>query len=217
MKFLAVLFASVLLRVGTASAQVPSPSSTSSISGATQTPDPATSTATSGSAEAAGTPPQGDVVGVFEHYDFHAYVGYTIMRFYEAPYQIETRNGFDGSLVYYYQGGVFAADGELMASFGSQFNESSHFLFGGAGPRFRWSGRRNIEFWGHGLVGESHYTPQTALGPQGAFGYELGLGADALAAHRRLAYRLELDMLGTHFFGTYQYSPKASIGLVWKF
>jgi hypothetical protein len=121
------------------------------------------------------------------------------------------------SLSYYYKGGWVAADGEFMATFGSQFNQRSRFLFAGGGPRFRWAGERHVEFWGHALVGGSHYTPQTAFGSQSAFAYEAGLGVDALAHHQRLAYRLEVDMLGTRYFGTYQYSPKASVGIVWKF
>jgi hypothetical protein len=157
------------------------------------------------------------VIGVFENFNFQAYVGFTLARFYEAPHQIQTREGFDSSIAYYYKGGWIAADGELMGTFGSQFNQRSRWLFAGGGPRFRWAAQRNIELWAHGLVGGSHYTPQTAYGGQGAFAYEAGIGADALAHHRRLAYRLEVDMIGSRFFNTYQYSPKASVGIVWKF
>src|SRR5580693_7713856 len=118
-------------------------------------------------------------VSVFENYNFQASVGYTFLRFYEAPHQIQNRNGFNSNLVYYYHGGWLGVDGSLLGGFGSQGSQRSRFLFAGAGPRFRWAGERAIEFWGHGLVGGSHYTPQTIYGSQGAFGYELGGGVDA--------------------------------------
>ena len=160
--------------------------------------------------------PQGPIP-VFVHYKLQFYAGYTLTRFYKLPGDIQTRNGFDVSATYYPTEGAVALDSTLMGTFGHEMGSSSHFVFGGVGPRYRWSGVRNIELWAHGLVGRAHYGPQTALGPQDAFGYEAGIGADALAHHQRLAYRLELDMIGSHFFGTYQYSPKLSIGVVWRF
>jgi hypothetical protein len=182
---------------------------------ATAAPDPVTASVASQPAPAPN--PQGGVIGVFENYNFQASVGYTFLRFYEAPHQIQSRNGFNSNFVYYYHGGWFGADGSLLGSFGSQFGQRSRFVFAGGGPRFRWAGRRAVEFWGHVLVGGSHYTPQTAFGSQGAFGYEMGGGVDANAHHRRLAYRLELDMIGTRYFSTYQYSPMAAVSVVWKF
>jgi hypothetical protein len=157
------------------------------------------------------------VVDVFEHYNFQISVGYTFVRFYEAPHQIQNRNGFNSNLIYYYHGGWIGIDGSLLGGFGSQSNSRSRFLFLGAGPRFRWAGDRAVEFWGHALVGGSHYTPQTSFGKQNAFGYEAGLGADVNIHHSRLAYRAELDMIGTRYFQTYQYSPMASVSIVWKF
>jgi hypothetical protein len=90
-------------------------------------------------------------------------------------------------------------------------------LFAGGGPRVRWSAPRDVEIFAHGLVGGSHYTPQTAYGGQGAFAYEVGLGADVNAHHQRLSYQVELDMIGSHYFGTQQLSPKGSVGIVWRF
>jgi hypothetical protein len=156
-------------------------------------------------------------IGVYENYSFQAYVGYTFLRFYEAPRMIQSRSGFDSALVYYFHSGTFGVDGSLMSAFGSQFGERSRFVFAGAGPRARWSAPRGLEVFGHGLVGGSHYTPQTAFGTQSAFAYEVGGGIDATAHRQRLAYRLELDMIGSHYFNTQQLSPKASIGIVWKF
>jgi hypothetical protein len=161
--------------------------------------------------------PQGGPVRVYEDFNFQGYLGLTFFRFYEAPHQIQSRTGFDSSMSYYYHGGWLGVDGSLFAGLGSQFGQRSRFLFAGAGPRFRWAGDRALEYWGHVLVGGSHYTPQTAFGGQGAFAYEAGGGVDATAHHRRIAYRLEVDMVGTRYFGTYQYSPKASVGVVYKF
>jgi hypothetical protein len=246
MKVLGFVLASVVLAAGTASAQVastaptplsmPSPPvflasssvpSPDALALATPAPalaaEPALAADPSVAADPAAAPAepkanaQGPTIGVFQNYNFQLYLGLALTRFYEAPHLIQTREGFDSSLTYYYRGGWVGADGEFMATFGSQFNENSRFLFAGGGPRFRWAGERHVEFWGHALVGGSHYTPQTAFGGQGAFAYELGLGVDALAHHQRLAYRIDVDMLGTRYFNTYQYSPKASVGIVYKF
>jgi len=162
-------------------------------------------------------PPQGDVHGVYQTYSFQIYGGYTFMRFYEAPHVTQTQNGFNFGGVYYYRSGFVGADGEMLAMFGSALGLKSRLAFAGGGPRIRWSGPRGVEVWGHGLVGGAHLTPRTAFGSMGAFGYEIGGGVDINARHRRLAYRMEADMLGTHFFGTYQFSPKVSVGIAYRF
>jgi len=161
--------------------------------------------------------PQGDVHGVYQTYSFQLYGGYTFMRFFEAPHVTQTQNGFNFGGVYYYRSGFVGADGEMLAMFGSALGLKSRLAFAGGGPRIRWSGPRGVEVWGHGLVGGAHLTPRTAFGTQGAFGYEIGGGVDINARHRRLAYRMEADMLGTHFFGTYQFSPKVSVGIAYRF
>jgi hypothetical protein len=228
MRLFGFLLAGALLAASSTSAQVSSPTllmpSAATATLATTAPAPS-SASDSASAPyllppepAAPAPkPQGGVIGVYENYDFQAYVGYTFLRFYEAPGHIQSRSGFDSSVIYYYHAGFVGLDGSLVGGFGSQFGERSRFLFAGGGPRFRWSAPRNLEVFGHALVGGSHYTPQTAYGSQGAFAYEVGLGVDANAHHQRLAYQLEVDMIGSEYFNTQQLSPKASIGLVWKF
>ena len=176
-------------------------------------------------ADAAGTlgpvpsadPQQPDVKGVFQKYNLQAYLGYTFVRFYAAPSVTANRNGFNYSMQYFYKGGWFGGDGELAVTFGSLNGFSSKFLMGMGGPRVRWSGPRGIELWAHGLGGTSHFSPRTAYGNQDAFGYEAGGGIDIDAHHRRLAYRAAVDMVATHFYNTYQYSPKISAGLVYKF
>jgi hypothetical protein len=161
-------------------------------------------------------PPQG-VHGVYQTYSFEIYGGYTFMRFYEVPKLIQTDNGFNMGGVYYYHSGFVGAEGELAALFGSAFGKGSRLAFAGGGPRVRWSGPRGIELWGHGLIGGAHLSPRTAYGPEQAFGYEVGGGADINPNHHRFGYRVEADLMATRFFSTFQYSPKVSVGVVYKF
>ncbi len=139
------------------------------------------------------------------------------MRFYEVPHQIFSLNGFDTSITYYPESGWLGGDGEFLGGFGHQAGVGSKFAFAAGGLRARWALPRGLEVWTHGLAGRAHYVPQTAYGKQGAFAYEVGVGVDATGNRQRIAYRLQLDMVGTKFFSTYQLSPKASIGIVFKF
>jgi hypothetical protein len=159
--------------------------------------------------------PQG-VQGVFENYSWEAYVGYTFLRFYEVPGVQENQNGFNFSMAWYYRDWI-AVEGEMMAAHGDIAGVSSWSLFGGGGPRLCWDAPRGLVVFGHALLGGAHLTPQTAYGTEGAFAYEVGGGVDLTARHKRWALRLEGDMLGTRYFSTYQYSPKVSAGIVFKF
>jgi hypothetical protein len=156
------------------------------------------------------------VQGVFVNYSWQAYVGYTYDHFYGPQGISRNQNGFNLSLVYYFNS-WFGLDGEMMATHDSPNNQSSWFLFGGGGPRFRWAAPKGIELWAHALVGYSHLTPQTSFGKQEAFGYELGGGADFPTPWRRLALRAGADMVGTTYFNDHQFSPKAFGGVVFKF
>jgi hypothetical protein len=120
------------------------------------------------------------------------------------------------SIAYYWKDWL-GFEGEMAATKGTQFGQNSWFLFGGGGPRFRWSGPRGLELWGHVLVGGSHFTPQTSFGKQEAFAYEAGGGVDAHSPWPRLGFRVGADMVGSHYFSTYQYSPKIFAGVVFKF
>jgi hypothetical protein len=155
------------------------------------------------------------VYGVFQNYDWQAYLGYSFFRFYALPHHSENINGINLGIVYYPAPRI-GADGELLATFGSYFNQSSRFVDYLGGPRFRWSAPRGLEVWVHGLAGFSKFLPQTDFGGQSAFAYEVGGGVD-VGTHRRLGYRAQVDMVSTHFFHTYQYSPKFSLGVVVKF
>ena len=167
---------------------------------------------------AAAEPEPQYVQSVHQQYAWQAYVGYTFFRFYESshPTVHENTNGANWSIVYYWKDWL-GIDGEMSATHGDQGGQSSWFLFGGGGPRFRWSGPRGLELWGHALLGGSHFTPQTPFGKQEAFAYEVGGGVDINTPKNRFALRFGADMIGSHYFSTYQYSPKVSAGLVFKF
>jgi hypothetical protein len=156
------------------------------------------------------------VQGVFVQYDWAAYFGYTFFKFYEVPGLTPNSNGFNFSVQYFFKEWL-AADGEFVATHLTQNGQGGWFQFGGGGARFRWALPRGVEIWAHGLAGYSHFHPQTSFGGQADFAYELGGGIDINAHHQKWAYRLGGDMIGTTFFGTHQYSPKFSAGVVYKF
>ncbi len=164
---------------------------------------------------AAAEPPQG-VHGVLPSYYWQVFGGYTFFRFYALPNTTENMNGFSFAVAFYPRQWI-AADGEVMAAFGSQSGVNSRFAAGMGGVRFRLPTERELEFWVHGLAGGAHFLPQTIFGGENAFAYEAGGGVDLNPHHGRFTYRLEGDVVGTHFFGTYQASPKVSVGLVYKF
>jgi hypothetical protein len=156
------------------------------------------------------------VQSVYETYRWQAYVGYEYLRFYEVPAITKNSNGFMYSMVYYLKDWI-GLDGELNATHLNQYNTGGWFLLGAGGPRFRWSAPRGMEVWGHVMGGYSHFKPETSFGADHAPAFEVGGGVD-IAAHRgRLSYRVEADMVGTRYFSTYQYSPKVSVGVVFKF
>lgn len=159
------------------------------------------------------------VFGVFQTYDWQATVGYTYLRFYIVPHPstVENTNGLNLGIVYYPGGKWIGADGEFIATFDSLYGHTLKLTAGMGGPRFRWAAPRGLEFWVHGLLGGSHFVPQTTYGSQGAFTYEAGGGVDIAVHHRRIAYRVQADLVGTRFFSTYQYSPKVSVGIVFKY
>lgn len=154
--------------------------------------------------------------GVFEKYSYDVYVGYTFFRFYEVPGVRSNMNGVNGSVVYWYRDWV-GADGEVFAVYGSQPGQNSWLAFFGGGPRFRYVGPKGIDVWAHALVGGMFITPQTPYGGQGAIAGVAGGGVDLNGHHRHMALRVAVDCVASHYFGTYQVSPKVSAGIVYKF
>jgi hypothetical protein len=159
--------------------------------------------------------PQG-IQGVFENYSWQAYVGYTFMRAYVVPGSAENQNGANASIVWFYRDWI-GFDGEVMGAHGTLSGDSSWTFFGGVGPRLRYTLPRGLEVFAHGLFGYSRLTPQTPYGGENAFAYEVGGGVDLIPPHHRFGGRLEADMLGTRHFSVYQYNPKVSAGIVFKF
>jgi hypothetical protein len=160
--------------------------------------------------------PQG-VQGVFPITYWQGYVGYSFFRFYETPQTRVNTNGAEISMAYYFKDWL-AAEGEVDAGVGKQGNETASFVFGGPGIRARYlNPHSSMELWLHGVVGGAHWSPRTSYGNEGAFGYEIGGGVDLKSRHKRLAYRVEADILSTTFFGTYQVNPKVSAGVVVNF
>ena len=149
-------------------------------------------------------------------YSWQLYAGYTFFNFYEVPRTTNLENGFDVAVDYFPRAGWIGAEGDMQATFGHQLGCTSKFVMAAGGLKLRWAGPRGTQFFIHGLAGGAHYFPQTAYGGPNAFGYEAGGGVD-LAHGRRMAIRAEADAVGTRFFGTYQYSPKFTIGVVFKF
>jgi hypothetical protein len=226
MRYIAFLFAIILMAASGAGAQVNFSSyalTSSPFSGATATPPPIAQNVFMPAifADPALLPPapaadpQG-IQGVFQNYSWQGYVGYTFLRAYVVPGTAVNQNGLNGSVVWFYRDWI-GFDGELLGTYGRLSGDSSWTFFAGAGPRLRWVGPRSIQVFAHGLVGYAHLTPQTPFGGESAFAYEVGGGVDWMPPHHRFGYRLEADMLGTRYFGVYQYSPKISAGIVFKF
>lgn len=157
------------------------------------------------------------VYGVLQNYNWQAYVGYTHFVFYELPGVTGNLNGFNMSLQYYVHGGHWAGDGEFATAFAPQGPNTTRMELGLGGVRYRIDGPRGVEIWGHGMVGGAHFLPQTAFGNTDAFAFQVGGGVDLNPHHGRLGYRAAVDMDGTYFFGTHQYNPKVSVGIVYKF
>ncbi len=160
---------------------------------------------------------QPSVYGVFQNFNWQATAGYTFFRFYVLPHVTTNMNGINLGLVYYPGGKWYGVDGEFVGEWGSVGGVTTKYVQGMGGGRARWEAPRGIEIWGHGMVGGSHFLPQTQFGGQASFAYEIGGGVDLNLHQRRIAYRVSANMVGTHYFGTYQYSPNVSAGVVFKF
>jgi hypothetical protein len=215
MKHVAFLLATVLACACGASAQVAPVNAL--LFGA---PEPAAFAMAMPAASAGPSPmpaePQG-VYGVFRDFNFQAYAGFTYVRFYELPNTTGNLDGFNFSVVYYPHTGRLGLDGEFAAVFAPQNGVNTTLVLGMGGGRFRLTGDRGLVPWVHALVGGAHFTPQTPYGGESAFAFEAGGGIDLDRHNRRLGYRLQADLVGTYFFGTYQYNPKISVGIVYKF
>jgi hypothetical protein len=237
MKYISVLFAGLLLAAVTAGAQsnfgdsvtlatpsfmtyaatgaMPATPASSAADSPTLFASPAFNSPAPAAPALPAAMPQ-DVQGVFNKYSWDLYAGYTFFRFYEVPGTSSNMNGGNLSAVYYYRDWL-GADAELMATYGSQPGQNSWLVFGGIGPRFRYVGPKGIDLWAHAMIGGMFIDPQTPYGGQGALAGLAGVGVDLNAHHRHVALRVAIDGIASRFFNTYQISPKASVGIVYKF
>jgi hypothetical protein len=156
------------------------------------------------------------VQGVFEKYSYDVYGGYTFFRFYEVPGVQSNMDGVNGAFVYWYRDRI-GPDAEVFATYGSQPGQHSWLVFGGVGPRVRWFKPKGIDLWAHALIGGMYITPQTPYGRQSAPAGLIGGGVDLNGHHRHMAIRIAIDGIATGYFGTFQFSPKLSAGIVYKF
>jgi hypothetical protein len=221
MKFVVSVYSAILVTLSLASGVSAQAGATGPVLLASAAPGPAIPGLAAPMAAAPAPQPQPEpepqgVYGVFPNYHWQAYAGYTYLRFYEIPNVAGNTDGFNFSVAYYAKDWL-AADGEVMATFGSQGGTSTTLVSEMGGVRVRWPSGGRLDVWVHALAGGSHFSPKTVFGGQEAFGYEAGGGVDFSPHHRRLGYRLQADMVGTHYFGTFQYSPKVSFGVVYKF
>ncbi len=160
--------------------------------------------------------PQG-VYGVVQNFNFQVYGGFTYFRFYELPGTTGNLDGFNVGMAYFPKAGNFGLVGEYAVGFAPQNGTLTVLDAGLGGVRFRIPNHRGEEVWAHCLVGLAHFVPLTLYGGDNSLALEAGGGLDIAPKNGRLAYRVEADVFGTYFFGTYQYSPKLSVGLVYKF
>ena len=173
------------------------------------------------SGESAAQPQEPPTVhGVFQQYNWQFYAGYSFFRFYvvSRPNTIITMNGLDfGNIYYVPKFSWLGVEGQFIGEYGGYLGYTGKFAVGMGGLKYRWSAPRAVVLWAHGLVGGTKFVPRTAYGNESAFAYEAGAGVDVGPHDRRLGYRLELDMVGTRYFSTYQYSPRIAIGIVFKY
>jgi len=157
------------------------------------------------------------VYGVLQDLNFQIYGGFTYFRFYELPGVTGNLAGLNASLVYYPRAGHWGVDGEFAIGFASQNGSTTTLGMWMGGGRFRLAAARGFEVWAHALAGGAHFVPKTPYGSETAFAFEAGGGADWSPRGGPIAFRAQGDVLGTYFFGTHQYGPKISVGVVYKF
>lgn len=171
--------------------------------------------ASAGSAQFGGPPATPD-------YNWQVYIGYTFVRFYELPKVIPfpngltfNSNGLNIEGVHYFRSlNWVALEGDAVGTYGSV--PSSKFALVGGGARVRWQAPHDLELWAHMTLDLAHILPQTSFGGQTSFAYQIGGGVDYFT-HFNIGARVETDLIGTHFFSTYQRSIQLSAGVVYRF
>ena len=158
-----------------------------------------------------------DVTSVFENYAWQIYGGYTFLRFFELPGITPSMNGFNYSVVYYWKDWFKSsmASSRLLTqpkttSAPGSCSAAAVRVFAGPRKKASRSGR-------DALAGYSHFTPQTPAGHPARFRLRTWRrrgpalqGALGIAFGRRRHVQLR-------YFNTYQYSPIAHAGVVFRF
>jgi hypothetical protein len=157
------------------------------------------------------------VQGIYPELYWQASVGYSFMRFYQLPNTAVDTNGVSLSMAYFFKPWI-AGEGVVDGGFGgAQAGGRPGSAFGGGGVRVRMGWEHSTVLWAHADIGGAHFSPQTTFGGTGAAATQVGVGVDLKSNHEKLAYRVEADMVGTTFYGTYQVSPKVGFGVVFGF
>jgi len=156
-------------------------------------------------------------------YNWQVYIGYTFVRFYELPKVTGfphgltfNSNGVNIEGVHYFRSlNWVALEGDALGTYGPF--RGSKFALGGGGARVRWQAPHDLELWAHLTLDAAHILPQTSFGGQTSFAYQIGGGVDYFTRFHNIGARVETDLIGTHFFSTYQRSIQLSAGVVYRF
>jgi hypothetical protein len=140
--------------------------------------------------------------------------GYTFVSYREAPGLTTNNSGGTATAIYY--ANQVGVEADFTDTYGSYSGKTANLLFAGGGIRYRLPHYRSFEPWIHGVVGYSYISPKLSYGANNAFGYKVGGGFDINPRHTRIGYRVSGDMIGTHFFSTYQMSPEVTVGIFFK-
>jgi len=232
MRFIAGFCGIVLLFALSARAQVNQPSSlllaASDLGGRVATPAASgppsfPSMMDAAADQAAQSEPTESAYQAYDNYKWQLYAGYTFVRVYEFPKIPQApngltfnSNGINVSAICYFGSILWLGlEGDALGTFASV--PSSKFALAGGGVRARWEATHSFELWVHGTANVAYVSPQTQFGNQTSVGYQVGGGVDLFPHFHHFGLRAEGDLVGTHFFGTYQRSPQISAGLVYRF
>ena len=125
--------------------------------------------------------------------------------------------GVNSSLTYFINE-WFAVEGVATSVYSSKMiYDREHIKVGvyGGGIRMVYREKR-WQPWGHLAMGFAHEQPQTAWGGRNAFAYVFGGGED-YRFNQFLSFRIQVDLVGTAFFGAHQRHYQATTGVVLHF
>ncbi len=153
--------------------------------------------------------------GLREEDSWQLSFGYAYVRFRSTPFDVSL-NGINATVAKYFSE-QFAVEGEVTAAFGREVFPTEHakYLFYGGGLRIK-QPVKQLESWGHVVVGGVHVQPQTAGNSRSGFAFELGGGVD-WRWKPRLALRVQGDWVRSQLFGESQNNFQIATGIVFNF